>query len=99
VLVLCSITVAGNILVGNKAYPAIATDYEETFAKLSAMKADIVLTSHPEMADVLGREARLKAGDRRAFIDPTFLPRFIAQSKADFEAALSKAAHTQPAAR
>ena len=74
-------------------------DYEETFAKLSAMKVDIVLTSHPEMADVLGREARLEAGDRRAFIDPTFLSRFIAQSEADFEAALSKAKHTKPAAR
>jgi metallo-beta-lactamase class B len=99
VLFLCSITVAGNRLVGNRAYPAIVADYEETFTKLSAMKADIVLTSHPEMADVLGREARLEAGDRRAFIDPAFLPRFIAQSKADFEAALSKAKHTKPAAR
>jgi metallo-beta-lactamase class B len=87
VLFPCSITVAGNILVGNRAYPTITADYEETFAKLSAMKADIVLTSHPEMADVFGREARLEAGDRRAFIEPTFLPRFVAQSKADFEKA------------
>jgi metallo-beta-lactamase class B len=55
------------------------------------MTADIVLTSHPEMADVLGREARLEAGDPHAFIDPTFLPKFVARSKADFEAALSKA--------
>ncbi len=99
VLFLCSITVAGNLLVGNRAYPRIVADYEETFTKLSAMKADIVLTSHPEMADILGREARLEAGDRRAFIDPTFLPRFIAQSRADFEAAMSKAKHTKPAAR
>jgi len=98
VLFLCSITVAGNLLVGNRAYPGIVADYEETFTRLSAMKADIVLTSHPEMADVLGREARLEAGDRRAFIDPTFLPRFIAQSRSDFEAAMSKAIHTKPAA-
>jgi metallo-beta-lactamase class B len=98
VLFLCSITVAGNLLVGNRAYPGIVADYEETFTRLSAMKADIVLTSHPEMADVLGREARLEAGDRRAFIDPTFLPRFIAQSRSDFEAAMSKAKHTKPAA-
>jgi metallo-beta-lactamase class B len=99
VLFLCSITVAGNLLVGNRAYPSIVADYEETFTKLSAMKADIVLTSHPEMADLLGRQARLEAGDRRAFVDPAFLRTFVVQSKADFEAALSKARHARPAAR
>jgi metallo-beta-lactamase class B len=91
VLFLCSITVAGNALVGNRAYPAIAADYETTFAKLSKMRADIVLTSHPEMADVLGREARVEAGDRSAFIDPEALPRIVAQSRKDFEAALATA--------
>jgi len=94
VLFLCSLTVAGNVLVGNRAYPAIAADYENTFARLSAMKADIVLTSHPSMADVLGREARAEAGDRRAFIDPAALPSIVARSKADFEAALAKARQT-----
>ncbi len=89
VLFLCSLTVAGNVLVGNRAYPTIAEDYEKTFAKLSAMKADIVLTSHPEMADVLGREARVKAGDTRAFIDPSALQSIVTQSKADFETALA----------
>ncbi len=91
VLFLCSLTVAGNLLVGNRAYPAIAADFQTTFARLSTMKADIVLTSHPEMADVLGREARAKAGDRDAFIDPQTLPRIVARSKADFEAALAQA--------
>jgi metallo-beta-lactamase class B len=91
VLFLCSITVAGNTLVGNRAYPGIASDYEATFAKLSKMQADIVLTSHPEMADVLGREARVGAGDPRAFIDPKALPTIVAQARRDFEAALAKA--------
>ena len=89
VLFLCSLTVAGNVLVGNRAYPAIGADYENTFARLSGMKADIVLTSHPEMADVLGREARVEAGDRRAFIDPTALPSIVARSRAAFEMALA----------
>jgi len=90
VLFLCSITVAGNMLVGNRAYPTIADDYERTFATLSTMTADIVLTSHPGIADVLGREARVRAGDRDAFIDPGLLPTIVAQSKADFEAALAE---------
>jgi metallo-beta-lactamase class B len=90
VLFLCSITVAGNVLVGNRAYPGIAEDFEKTFVKLSAMRADIVLTSHPEIADVLGREARVRAGEAGAFIDPTALPRIVAQSRAAFEATLAE---------
>jgi len=98
VLFLCSITVAGNILVGNRAYPAIVADYENTFAKLSRMKADIVLTSHPEIADVIEREARVEAGDRRAFIDPKVLATIVARSRANFADALSKAQAAKRAA-
>jgi metallo-beta-lactamase class B len=79
--------------VGNRAYPGIVADYEATFAKLSAMKADIVLTSHPEIADVLGREARARAGDRHAFIDPQALTAIVARSRRDFERELAAARH------
>jgi len=99
VIFLCSLAVAGNILVGNRDYPGIVADYENTFAKLSEMKADIVLTSHPDIAvaDVLGREARAKAGDRRAFIDPGAFHRIVMQAKRHFEAALSQARrHPRP---
>jgi metallo-beta-lactamase class B len=100
VIFLCSLTVAGNKLAGNRAYPAIAADYRRTFARLSKMRADIVLTSHPDMdvADVLGREARAEAGDRRAFIDPGALQAIVAQSQRDFETALAKAGHGPDAA-
>lgn len=91
VLFLCSITVAGNALVGNRAYPGIVDDYRATFVKLATMRADILLTSHPEMADVLDREARREAGKANAFLDPTALPKLLAGSKAAFEDALAKA--------
>lgn len=91
VLFLCSITVAGNILVRNHAYPDVVGDYRATFAKLAKMQADILLTSHPEMADVLGREARREAGDADAFVDSRALPRLVAASRTDFEQALAKA--------
>jgi len=91
VLFLCSITVAGNVLVGNHAYPQIAADYRASFRKLQSMKADILLPSHPDMADVLEREARREAGESDAFIDPQALPSLVAQSRAAFEAALSSA--------
>ena len=91
VLFLCSITVAGNILVGNHAYPEIVSDYRKTFDKLATLKTDILLTSHPEMADVLGREARRERGAPEAFVDPSALPSLVAKSRAAFEAPLAAA--------
>jgi metallo-beta-lactamase class B len=91
VLFLCSITVAGNILVGNHAYPEIAADYRATFRKLGSMRADIVLPSHPDLADVIEREARREAGETNAFIDPKTLPSLVADFSAAFETAFSAA--------
>jgi metallo-beta-lactamase class B len=91
VLFLCSITVGGNVLIGNRTYPEIVTDYRNTFTKLAAMKADILLTSHPDMADVLEREARREKGEADAFIDPAALPSLVAESKAGFENFLAEA--------
>lgn len=96
VLFLCSITVAGNTLVGNRAYPGIAADYRTTFAKLDRTRADILLTSHPEMADIIGKQARRNAGDRDAFVNPADLPRLVAYYRADFEAKLAQAAKASP---
>lgn len=90
VLFLCSITVAGNTLVGNKAYPGIADDYRATFAKLAAMRADIVLTSHPEMADVLERAGKRDAGEVDAFVEPGLLSTLVTDFKAAFEDALKE---------
>jgi metallo-beta-lactamase class B len=91
VLFLCSITVAGNILIGNRAYPEIASDYRATFRKLKTMKADVVLPSHPDLADVLEREARRETGEADAFIDPQALPSLVAHFSAAFETALAAA--------
>lgn len=91
VLFLCSITVAGNTLVGNRAYPGIVEDFRATFAKLATMHADIVLTSHPGVAGVLEREARLRNGNADAFVDSTVLPTLVAASRLNFEAALTEA--------
>jgi len=96
VLFVCSLTVAGNILAGNHAYPQIATDYRKTFDKLAAMKADILLTSHPGFANVLGREARREMGQANAFIDPTALPSLVAASKRSFERELAAAKKAHP---
>ncbi len=92
----CSLTVAGNILVGNTLYPGIAGDFERSFVTMDAMKADIVLPNHPDFADVMGREAKARAGDKDAFVDPGLLHRIVAQSRADFATELAKAKGATP---
>ena len=96
VLFVCSLTVAGNILAGNHAYPEVAVDYRKTFDKLAAMKADILLTSHPGFANVLGREARRERGEANAFIDPKALPSLVTASKRNFERELAAAKKAHP---
>jgi metallo-beta-lactamase class B len=81
----CSITVAGNILVGNKSYPGIVGDFRDSFDRLDSMEADVVLTAHPEFADVFGRKARRDAGDRQAFVDKGLLHRTVEKARTAFD--------------
>lgn len=86
----CSLSVAGNVLVGNHDYPGIVADYRRSFAELGALKADVTLPAHPEFADVLGREARVRAGDADAFVDREQLPKIVAASAQAFDRELAK---------
>lgn len=87
----CSITVAGNILVGNKGYPGLVEDFRKSFDRLGAMEADVVLPAHPEFGDVFERKERRDAGDKEAFVDTALLSRMVEQAKASFEKELKKA--------
>lgn len=87
----CGLTVAGNVLVDNKAYPGIAEDFRKTFKTLAGMKADVVLTGHPEQSGVMERQARRQAGDDNAFIDNTLLKQMVAKYQQAFEKDLAKA--------
>ena len=91
IMFLGSISVAGNLLTGNHAYPTIIPDFRATLAKLARMKADIVLTSHPEMSDMMKREDKAQASGIDAFVDPALLGKIVADAKTDFEAELAKA--------
>lgn len=86
----CSLTVAGNKLIGNKGYPGIVRDFRMSFARLGKLKADVVLPAHPEFADVLGRARRRHAGDKNAFVAPNALPQLVATSRAAFAQELKK---------
>ncbi len=88
----CSVSVAGNRLIGNRAYPGIVADYRRSIAMLGTLHADIVLPSHPELADVIARGKRQAAGDTTAFIDPALLPKIVNKAKVAFDADLAKQA-------
>ena len=86
----CSITVAGNKLVGNKGYPGIVTDFRASFARMKRLHADVVLPAHSEVADVIGRARRRDDGDAAAFVAPGLLPQLVAQAESAFAGALAK---------
>ena len=88
----CSVSVAGNRLIGNRAYPGIVADYRRSIAMLGTLHADIVLPSHPELADVIARGKRYGAGDTTAFVDPALLPKIVAKAKVALDADLAKQA-------
>lgn len=83
VLFACSLTVAGNRLVGNRAYPGIVADFRRSFARLAARRADVVLPFHPETVDLMGRVAR------SAVIDPAVLPKLVQDARVAFDAELA----------
>ena len=92
-LLYCSTSVALNRLVNKTRgpqYPGIVEDYQQSFARLKAMKADIFLAPHNEQFDLDAKRAKLKAGGPNPFIDPTELARAVAASEADFKRDLSK---------
>jgi metallo-beta-lactamase class B len=81
----CSISVAGNALVGNKGYPDIVKDFRTSFERLRAMKADIVLPSHPQVTGLFEQKARRDDGDENAFVEPGLLHEIVEQSRLAFE--------------
>lgn len=81
----CSVSVAGNALVSNKGYPNIVQDFRTSFERLDAMKADIVLPSHPQVTNLFEQKARRDDGDINAFVEPGLLHKIVEQSRLAFE--------------
>lgn len=86
----CSLSVAGNALVGNKAHRNIVADYRESFAKLRGLPTDVMLPAHEEQGGLLAKRQKLLRGDPNAFVDPAALPRFVDASEAAFNEELTR---------
>jgi metallo-beta-lactamase class B len=89
VMIPCSLTVAGNKLVGNKGYPGIVADFRRSFQRFRKLDADIVLPVHPELTDVIGRARRAATGTPDAFLMPGALARMVTDAEKAFDAELA----------
>jgi metallo-beta-lactamase class B len=85
-----SLTVAGEKLVGNAAYPDVVADFRRSLARLAATRADVFLNFHAEAFGLAAKRARQKAGAADAFVDPGELARQVAAARTAFDAELAK---------
>ena len=86
----CSTSVAGNVLVGNKTYKTIVSDYRAAFATLKALPTDVMLPSHEEQGHLLDKRRKMLSGDVNAFVDSTELSRYADASQQAFETELAR---------
>ena len=80
----------GYRLVGNPSYPGIVADYEKTFRVLKSLHCDLFLGAHGGYYGLQEKYARLKAGDKTAFVDPKGYASFVADREAAFRKELAK---------
>lgn len=95
----CSLSVAGNVLVGNKTYRNIVADYRASFAKMRAIPTDVMLPSHEEQGNLLAKRQKQLRGDPNAFVDSTELPRFVDGMEAKFNQELARQQAAAPGAK
>ncbi len=74
----------GYVLVGNKNYPGIATDYEKTFQVLKALPVDLFLGAHGGYYGMEAKHARLGTSAVNPFIDPQGYLRYVADREGAF---------------
>ena len=86
----CSLTVAGQRLVGDSLYPEAAADFRATFARLRKLRADILLSYHPPYAGFWEKRRRQAAGDAAAFVDPAELRQAVDRAEKAFEEELAR---------
>jgi metallo-beta-lactamase class B len=65
----------------SKTYPTARQDFEKSFATLSSLPCDVLLTPHPDVSDMWGRLAKRDKGDPNAFVDTTACKRYAAASR------------------
>jgi metallo-beta-lactamase class B len=79
----------GYVLVGNKDYPQIASDYEHSFQVLRALPCDLFLGAHGSYYNMAAKYAKLQKGEANAFIDPAGYRAYLDDREQAFRKELS----------
>ena len=95
----CSLSVAGNQLVGNKEHRNIVADYRASFAAMRAIPTDVMLPSHEEQGNLLAKRQKMLRGDPNAFVDPTELGRLVDGYETRFNQELARQQAAAPGAK
>jgi len=96
VIFACSITTADNRLINNKIYPNIVQDFRNSFARLKKINADILLVSHPGVANLEEKSIAKKNGKADAFVDPSALQSLVTNAEEKFEKELVRQQNLKP---
>jgi metallo-beta-lactamase class B len=80
----------GYILVNNKTYPEIATDYEKCFRVLHSLPVDLFLGAHGGYFDMEKKHAQLAQAPASPFIDPAGYKRYVTEREQAFRAEWEK---------
>jgi metallo-beta-lactamase class B len=80
----------GYKLVGNKAYPQIAEDYERMWRVLKSLPCDIFLGAHGSYFGLDEKYPRLKEQGANPFVDPSGYQNYVAQKEQDFRTELAR---------
>lgn len=66
----------------NATYPGVLKDFQKSFATLSRLRCDVLLTPYPEASDLWSRfQKNEHGGGDAAFIDPTACRRYVAHAR------------------
>lgn len=89
-LVICSLSTLTFDLVENADYSEIAADFARTYDALQSLPCDVFLGAHGNWFDIEGKRTRIANGELDAFYDPDGCRSYLAQSRAEFDAALAR---------
>jgi len=74
----------GYVLVGNKNYPTIASDYEKTFKVLKSLPVDLFLGAHGAYFGMKAKYETMKKGAANPFIDPAGYASYVSEREGAF---------------
>ena len=80
----------GYILVGNKTYPSIASDYEATFATLKSLPVDLFLGAHGGYYGMEAKHKLLGSSSANPFVDPAGYHAYVEDREKAFRAEWEK---------